>query len=77
MQGPSKEEVLKKFNTLLDEYWKGEVDLKQAINSYKEHKVPDKFVKELVISGLSLALDKSGKYKSCIKLGWEVYKFLW
>lgn len=58
-KGPSKEEVLKKFNTLLDEYWKGEVDLKQAINSYKEHKVPDKFVKEVIISGLSLALDKS------------------
>ncbi|XP_066154239.1 eukaryotic translation initiation factor 4 gamma 2 [Euwallacea fornicatus] len=58
-KGPSKEEVLKKFNTLLDEYWKGEVDLKQAINSYKEHKVPDKFVKELIMSGLSLALEKS------------------
>ncbi|ENN78791.1 hypothetical protein YQE_04747, partial [Dendroctonus ponderosae] len=58
-KGPSKEEVLKKFNTLLDEYWKAEVDLRQAINSYKEHKVPDKFVKELILSGLSLALDKS------------------
>ncbi|KAL1505220.1 hypothetical protein ABEB36_004834 [Hypothenemus hampei] len=58
-KGPSKEEVVKKFNNLLDEYWKGEVDLKQAINSYKEHKVPDKFVKETILSGLSLALDKS------------------
>ncbi|XP_050303552.1 eukaryotic translation initiation factor 4 gamma 2 [Anthonomus grandis grandis] len=58
-KGPSKEEVLKKFNTLLDEYWKGEVDLKQAINSYKEHKVPDKFAKDVTLSGLSLALDKS------------------
>ncbi|CAG9762753.1 unnamed protein product [Ceutorhynchus assimilis] len=58
-KGPSKEEVFKKYNTLLDEYWKGEVDLKQAINSYKEHKVPEKFVKEVILSGLSLALDKS------------------
>ncbi|CAG9856771.1 unnamed protein product [Phyllotreta striolata] len=58
-KGPNKEEVLKKFNTLIDEYWKGEVDLKQAINSYKEHKVPDKFAKEMVLSGLSNALEKS------------------
>ncbi|CAH1106304.1 unnamed protein product [Psylliodes chrysocephalus] len=58
-KGPNKEEVLKKFNTLIDEYWKGEVDLKQAIYSYKEHKVPDKFAKEMVLSGLSNALEKS------------------
>ncbi|KAG5886033.1 hypothetical protein JTB14_000013 [Gonioctena quinquepunctata] len=58
-KGPSKEEILKKFNTLIDEYWKGEIDLKQAINSYKEHKVPEKFGKEVILSGLSVALDKS------------------
>uniref|UniRef100_A0A6P7FTF6 Eukaryotic translation initiation factor 4 gamma 2 n=1 Tax=Diabrotica virgifera virgifera TaxID=50390 RepID=A0A6P7FTF6_DIAVI len=58
-KGPNKEEVLKKFNTLIEEFWKGEVDLKQAINSYKEHKVPDKFAKEMVLSGLSNALEKS------------------
>ncbi|XP_056640174.1 eukaryotic translation initiation factor 4 gamma 2-like [Diorhabda sublineata] len=58
-KGPNKEEVLKKFNTLIEEFWKGEVDLKQAINSYKEHKVPDKFAKEMVLSGLSTALEKS------------------
>ncbi|XP_030762180.1 eukaryotic translation initiation factor 4 gamma 2 [Sitophilus oryzae] len=58
-KGPSKEEVVKKFNTLLDEFWKGDIDLKQAINAYKEHKVPEKFAKEVILSGLSLALDKS------------------
>ncbi|KAJ8971557.1 hypothetical protein NQ314_000644, partial [Rhamnusium bicolor] len=57
--GPNKEDVLKKFSSLIDEYWKGEIDLKQAINSYKEHKVPDKFAKEVILSGLSVALDKS------------------
>nr|CAH7767903.1 unnamed protein product [Callosobruchus chinensis] len=58
-KGPSREDVLKKFNSLIEEYWKGEIDLKQAINSYKEHKVPDKFAKEVILSGLSVALDKS------------------
>ncbi|KAJ8947707.1 hypothetical protein NQ318_001546 [Aromia moschata] len=58
-KGPNKEEVLKKFNSLIDEFWKGEIDLKQAVNSYKEHKVPDKFAKEVILSGLSIALDKS------------------
>lgn len=52
---------MKKFSSLIDEYWKGEIDLKQAINSYKEQKVPDKFSKEVILSGLSLALDKSGE----------------
>ncbi|KAJ8986086.1 hypothetical protein NQ317_003381 [Molorchus minor] len=47
-KGPNKEEVLKKFSALIEEYWKGEIDLKQAINSYKEHKVPDKFAKRNV-----------------------------
>ncbi|CAH1159435.1 unnamed protein product, partial [Phaedon cochleariae] len=58
-KGPNKEEVLKKFCSLIDEYWKGEIDLKQAINSYKEHKVPDKFGKEVILKGLTVALDKS------------------
>lgn len=58
-KGPNKEEVLKKFSSLIEEYWKGEIDLKQAINSYKEHKVPDKFAKDVILSGLSVALDKS------------------
>jgi hypothetical protein len=52
---------LKKFATLLEEHWKGDIDLKQAVNLYKEHKVPDKFAKDLMLHGLSIALDKSGK----------------
>ncbi|XP_076254363.1 N-acetyltransferase 1 isoform X1 [Rhynchophorus ferrugineus] len=58
-KGPSKEEVVKKFSTLLEEFWKGDIDIKQSVNAYKEHKVPDKFAKEVIISGLSLALNKS------------------
>jgi translation initiation factor 4G len=50
---------LKKFATLLEEHWKGDIDLKQAVNLYKEHKVPDKFAKDLMLHGLSIALDKS------------------
>lgn len=59
-KGPSKEEILKKFNTLLEEYWRGDIDLKQAINTYKEHKIPEKFAKDLILSGLTTALEKSG-----------------
>jgi translation initiation factor 4G len=40
---------LKKFATLLEEHWKGDIDLKQAVNLYKEHKVPDKFAKDLML----------------------------
>ncbi|XP_019881095.1 eukaryotic translation initiation factor 4 gamma 2 [Aethina tumida] len=58
-KGPSKEEILKKFNTLLEEYWRGDIDLKQAINAYKEHKIPEKFAKDLILSGLTTALEKS------------------
>lgn len=61
VQGPTKDEVLKKFTSLLEEFWKGDVDLKQAVNSYKEHKVPDKFAKDVILRGLSIALDKTGK----------------
>ncbi|XP_074039402.1 N-acetyltransferase 1 [Leptinotarsa decemlineata] len=58
-KGPSMAEVLEKFNSFIDEYWKGEIDLKQAINFYKEHKVPEKFGKSVILSGLTFALEKS------------------
>lgn len=57
---------MKKFSGLIEEFWKGEIDLKQAINSYKEQKVPDKFSKEVILSGLTLALDKSGKLEQSV-----------
>lgn len=62
LQGPTKDEVLKKYANLLDEYWKGDIDLKQSVNSYKELKIPDKFCKDVMLYGLSTALDKSGKF---------------
>ncbi|KAF2883918.1 hypothetical protein ILUMI_22258 [Ignelater luminosus] len=73
-KGPNKEEVLKKFASLLEEFFKGDVDIAQAIDSYKEHKIPDKFSKDVVVSALTLTVDKTDqeiekviKFLTCMK----------
>lgn len=60
-KGPNKEEILKKYATLLEDLWKGEVDVGGAVEKYKELKVPDKFSKEVLVSGLCAAFNKKGK----------------
>lgn len=60
-KGPNKEEVLKKFSSLLDDLWKGSIDLKAATETYKELKIPDKFCKDAIVSGLNTALNRTGK----------------
>lgn len=60
-KGPNKEEVLKKFSSLLEDMWKGDVDVKAAIETYREQKIPDKFCKDVIVSGLNTALNKTGK----------------
>lgn len=45
---------------MLEEYFKGDVDIVQAVDSYKEHKIPDKFSKDVVVSALTLTVDKTG-----------------
>lgn len=52
--------MLKKFTALLEEYFKGDIDIVQAIDTYKEHKVPDKFCKDVVVNAIKTTLDKSG-----------------
>lgn len=58
-KGPNKEEILKKFSTLLEDYLKGESDITQFNDSYKELKVPDKFSKDIVLNALNASLDKT------------------
>lgn len=60
-KGPTKDEVLKKFATLLDELWKGDLDVDVAVEKYKELKVPDKFSKDVLVNGLSTGLNRKGK----------------
>lgn len=62
-KGPNKEEVLKKYASLLAELWKDELDVESAVQKYKELKVPDKFIKDVLVDGLSTALTKKGKLK--------------
>ncbi|KAL3266980.1 hypothetical protein HHI36_011128 [Cryptolaemus montrouzieri] len=58
-KGPNKEEVLQKFTTVLEEYWKGDLDLKQTLNAYKEQKVPEKYGKDVILAAYIQALDKT------------------
>lgn len=52
---------MKRFAALLQDLWKGEIDVKGAVEAYREHKVPDKFCKDAVVNGLRSTLDKKGK----------------
>ncbi|XP_018336290.1 eukaryotic translation initiation factor 4 gamma 2 [Agrilus planipennis] len=58
-KGPNKEEILKKFTSILTDYLKSEVDLKQAIDSYKELNVPEKFSKDIISRTLTHTLEKT------------------
>ncbi|XP_044737371.1 eukaryotic translation initiation factor 4 gamma 2 [Chrysoperla carnea] len=64
-KGPNKEEVLKKLSTLLDEYLKNDSNaaLSEAISSYKEHKVPEKFAKDVVLTMFNSVIDKQDSEK--------------
>lgn len=58
-QGPNKEEVLKKLTSLIDEYLQDNMNITQALEAYKEHKVPDKYAKDVMIHVLNMCMDKS------------------
>lgn len=51
---------MKKFSALLEDYLKGDNDIAQIRESYKELKVPDKFAKDVVFSAMNSSLDKTG-----------------
>ncbi|KAI4463036.1 eukaryotic translation initiation factor 4 gamma [Holotrichia oblita] len=58
-KGPNKEEVMKKYFALIDDYLKGDVTLQESVDIYKENKVPDKFLKDTVTNSLKQSLDKT------------------
>ncbi|KAF4526162.1 hypothetical protein B566_EDAN008198 [Ephemera danica] len=59
-KGPTKEEVLKKVDSMMEEYFTSS-SLKDAISFYKEQKIPDRFVSEALHAVMGKSLDKGGK----------------
>nr|CAD7199614.1 unnamed protein product [Timema douglasi] len=57
-KGPNKEEVLKKVETLMEDYLSSG-NLQEALSSYREQKIPDKFVRFVLLSMMNQALDKT------------------
>lgn len=62
-QGPNKEEILKKFKELHENYFKGDIEDKQYMELYKELKIPDKFAKDALSIALNSTLEKTGLYE--------------
>lgn len=60
-QGPSKEELQKKLNSLVDEYLQENVTLSEALDSYKENKLPDKHAKDALINMFTTTVNTAGK----------------
>jgi len=72
LQGPSKEDVLKKVESLMEEYLRSG-NVQDALSSYREQKIPDRFVRHVLLAIMTHTLDKSGKIstvncflKSCL-----------
>lgn len=61
LQGPSKEDVLKKVESLMEEYLRSG-NVQDALSSYREQKIPDRFVRHVLLAIMTHTLDKSGKY---------------
>ncbi|XP_063223365.1 eukaryotic translation initiation factor 4 gamma 2 isoform X2 [Bacillus rossius redtenbacheri] len=57
-KGPSKEEVLRKAEGLLEEYLSSS-RLQDAVSAYREQKVPDKFARPVLLAMMSATLDRS------------------
>lgn len=74
-KGPNKEEVLKKFKSLIEEYFNGSINEAKVLETYKEQKIPDKFVKDVLVSGLkNITLEKSNDEKHKMVLFLECLK---
>lgn len=59
-KGPNKEEVLKKVNTMMEEFMKNN-NVDEALSAYREHKIPDKFVNAVLHTILAHEVDKTDK----------------
>ena len=60
LQGPSKVDVLKKIESLMEEYLRSG-NVQDALSSYREQKIPDRFVRHVLLAIMTHTLDKSGK----------------
>ncbi|XP_046748420.1 eukaryotic translation initiation factor 4 gamma 2 isoform X1 [Diprion similis] len=56
-KGPSKEEVLKKMNALMDEYV-NHGNVQDALTAFKDHKVPERFLRHVIYVFYSNTLDR-------------------
>ncbi|XP_046394850.1 eukaryotic translation initiation factor 4 gamma 2 isoform X1 [Ischnura elegans] len=57
-KGPSKDEVLKKIDSMLDDFLNNS-NMDEAVNSFKEQKVPDRFMSAVLTSMMNKTLEKS------------------
>lgn len=57
-KGPSKEDVLKKVESLMEEYLRSG-NVQDALSSYREQKIPDRFVRHVLLAIMTHTLDKS------------------
>lgn len=64
-KGPNKEEVLKKIDSMMEEYFTSG-NIADAISFYKEQKIPDKFVPEVLLAIMVKSLDKGDKERELV-----------
>ncbi|XP_067123606.1 eukaryotic translation initiation factor 4 gamma 2 isoform X2 [Centruroides vittatus] len=64
-QGPSKEEVMKKAENFLSDYLNHQ-NADNAVNAYKDMKVPKKFLADVIIMFMLKTLEKSESDRECI-----------
>lgn len=64
-QGPSKEEVMKKAENFLSDYLNHQ-NADNAVNAYKDMKVPKKFLSDVIIMFMLKTLEKSESDRECI-----------
>ncbi|PSN51862.1 Eukaryotic translation initiation factor 4 gamma 2 [Blattella germanica] len=57
-KGPSKEDVLKKIESLMEEYLRSG-NVQDALSSYREQKIPDRFVRYVLLTIMAQTLDKN------------------
>ncbi|KAG8233540.1 hypothetical protein J437_LFUL012783 [Ladona fulva] len=57
-KGPSKDEVMKKVDSMLDDYLNNS-NMEEAVNSFKEQKIQDRFMSAVLTSMMNKALEKT------------------
>lgn len=55
----------KKLNSLVDEYLQENVTLTEALESYKENKIPEKHAKDTLMNLFTANIDNTGNFGDC------------